>query len=330
MVAQVTAASESTTAWTIVTKRVSAFAALAPGHYAIAPDFAHARFTTTSGVTMHSIAATGSGGHTVSETYEMVPLTSKSYPCGTGGQVDLTADLKLTPWIDANADFGYFSLDSAHLIAGLDETATLSASTTGPVDHAATCVKNVQLGTFTVPINIGPVVADVTFTLKADLTASLQGTVKTTVTQSFSGEAGVQYDGDTWSMVDDANDQLSFTKDISGTDKLEAGLTAEAKLSFYDIISARLDLRAYAGMKLQQQPAPSFDLYAGAALTYEIDAAGFDVFDGTIWSTGDVSLFHTPFITTTAVPLGMGGAGIARARRRATAPKSPPTVESEH
>jgi hypothetical protein len=142
------------------------------------------------------------------------------------------------------------------------------------------------------------------------------------VTQAFSGEAGVQYDGDTWSIVDGANDTLSFTKDINGTDTLVAGLTAEAKLSFYDIISARLDLRAYAGMKLQQPPAPAFDLYAGAALTYEIDAAGFDVFDGSLWSTGDVSLFHTPVITTTSLPIAhWGGAGFV--------PGAPPTYTTQ-
>jgi Putative Ig domain len=301
MVAQVTSATESATAWTIVTKRVSAMAALAPADYAIKPDFARAYFAPNSGVTMHPIAA--SGGSPATETFEMGPYT-KTIQCPSGAEVDLNADLTLTPWISADADLGWTSLNSAHLIAGLDETAKLSASTNNPTTAELSCPSKVTLGTLNVPIDIGPLVAKVSFALKADLTATLQpGTLGTSVTQSFSGEAGVQYDGDTWSIVDGAHDQIAFQPpSATGTTSIEAGLTAEAKLSFYDIISAQLDLRAYAGIKLQAPPNPLVDLYAGAKLTYEIDAAGFEAAHGILWSTGDVDLFHTPVITTTKLP----------------------------
>ena len=300
MVAQVNSAGKSETAWTIATTRVSAMAALPAGNYPILPDYTRAKFVAGGGVTFYPVPVPGptaGAGYTA----EIGPYT-KEYTCGTG-KVDLTADLKLTPSIDADADIGWFSLNSAHLIAGLHEVASLTASTTGPDTTPATCTKSVTLGKFTVPITIGPLVANVTFSLKADLKASLLKTESASVVQTFTGEAGVQYDGNSWSLVDDADASgPTFpTPMVTGTNSVEVGLTAEAGLSFYDVISGKLDLRAYAGVKSQAPPAPTFDLYAGVKLTYEIDLFGYDVADGTIW-THWWDLFHTPVVTTTKLP----------------------------
>jgi len=275
-------------------------AALAPGDYPVQPQFSAASFTTSSGRKIQPMAVGSSAS--ASYTFELGPYT-ESYQCGSGGEVDLTADLKLTPSIDADADIGWFSLNSAHLIAGLDEVATISASTTGPSDTAATCSKNVSLGSFVVPIDIGPLIADVRFSLNADIKASLQGTVTASAVQSFSGRAGVKYDGDSWSFVDEATANTpSFpTPQVNGKDTVEVGLTAEAALTFYDVLSGKLDLRAYAGVKMQAPPAPAFDLYAGVKLSYEIDAFGYDIADGVLWQY-PWNLWNSPVVTTTKLP----------------------------
>lgn len=292
---QVISATHAKTAWTVVTKRVSALAALAPGNYPIQANFAGASFTTPSGAKAAMAPA-------ISNTYELGPYTV-SYACGDGGSVNLTADLKLTPWIDADADIGWFSLNSAHLIAGLDEVATLSASTTGPDVTPATCAKTVTLGSFNIPIDIGPLVANVSFSLKADINASLLKTITTSVVQTFSGSAGVRYDGDNWTLVDNASETNTYTPPtVTGTDRVEVGLTAEVKLSFFDVISGRLDLRAYAGIAAAAPPSPAFSFYIGAKLTYEIDVAGWDIADGTIWTSGNNTLWHTPVVNTTTLP----------------------------
>ena len=300
LVLQVTSASKSLTAWRLVTTHVSAMAALAPGDYSVQPQFTAAEFTTASGTRIQPKVVSPSAS--ASYTFELGPYT-ESYQCGSGGEVDVTADLKLTPSIDADADIGWFSLNSAHLIAGLDEVATLSASTTGPSDTAATCSKNVTLGSFIVPIDIGPLIADVTFSLKADLKASLQGTVTASAVQSFSGRAGVKYDGDSWSFVDEATANTpSFpVPQVNGKDTVEIGLTAEAALTFYDVLTGKLDLRAYAGVKMQAPPGPAFDLYAGVKLSYEIDAFGYDIADGVLWQY-PWNLWNSPVVTTTKLP----------------------------
>jgi hypothetical protein len=305
MVVQITSAAKSSTAWTLVAKPVSAMAALAAGDYPVQPQFTASTFKTASGRTVRPTAISPtsvSSSASASYTFELGPYT-ETYQCGDGGEVKLTADLKLTPSIDADADIGWFSLNSAHLIAGLDEVATISAATSGPSDTAATCSKKVTLGSFKVPIDIGPLVADVTFSLKADIKASLQGTVSVSATQSFSGRAGVKYDGDSWSFVDDATANTpSFpTPDVRGKDSVEVGLTAEAGLSFYDVLSGKIDLRAYAGIKTQAPPAPAFDFYAGVKLSYEIDAFGYDIADGVIWQY-PWDLWNSPVVNTAKLP----------------------------
>jgi hypothetical protein len=306
MVAEVTSDTKSATAWTIVTTPVSAMAALAPGDYPIAANYTGATFTTSTGTRIQPNVTRVQSAATVSYTAELGPYTEQ-YSCGSG-TVNLSADLKLTPSIDAGADIGWFSLNSAHLIAGVDEVATLTASTSAP-DTGTSCSKSVTLGKLSVPLDIGPLVATVTFSLKADLKASLQGTMSASVVQTFSGRGGVTYDGNTWSIVNDANASApSFpTPKVTGTNNVEIGLTAEASLSFYDVISGRLDLRGYGGIKAQVPPAPTFDLYAGARLTYEIDVFGYNVADGTIWGPKAWDLFHTPVITSAVLPSGHWG-----------------------
>lgn len=316
MVAQVTSAARSDSAWTVATRRVSAMAALPPGDYPMQPDYTRARFTTTSGVTFYPTSTHSGAPAAASYTAELGPYTWK-YSCGSG-EVDLTGDLKLTPSIEADADIGWTSLNSASLKAGLKEQASLTLGTTGPDDTPTTCSKTVVLGSFTVPIDIGPLVATVSFKLKADIKASLEGRNSVSVVQSFDGEAGVQYDGDSWSLIDNATANTPDVQhDISGTADVEVGLTAEAGLSFYDVLSGKLDLRAFAGIKTQPAPNPLLDLYAGVTLKYQIDAFGYDVADGQIWGH-EWDLFHTPVVNTLTLPGAHWYAG-------AVTPMTPPS-----
>lgn len=230
--------------------------------------------------------------------YRRTPVTSNpvSSPCSADAGSKVTTSFSVEPTLNVEADLGwsYFRPTlRAKAYAQVKQTASAGFSYTGN----ASCNWSRTLARYTFPtlaLTVGPVPVIIVPQLAINLAAGISGNaaISSSVTQTFTAQAGLEYDGDNVTPIK----QLSNTLDYQPLALTEANASAKVTLSaelvgkMYGIAGPTITLNATLRATVDPLDTPwwilVFDLTAQAGLRFDISVINVSV------ETEEFSLYH--------------------------------------
>lgn len=212
-----------------------------------------------------------------------IPI-SKVVQCSGTVTANISGSLTINPSATVQLDVDGQGLHSASLSLSMTEDAALKAS----VSAAANCTANVSvIKDMPLPgIPIGPIYIEPTFSVTVDALLNATASASISGTEHFDGTVGVSYDQTAGlQSLNQAHSNVHMDKpQLSGTAKLEGGVTASLALMIEGVAGPRVDARGYLGVSADSNAIPWWTLYGGIKVSGGIQVLIFNVGSLTIWA----------------------------------------------
>jgi len=216
-----------------------------------------------------------------------VPVKSK-VDCTSGASITVEGSASITPRIEVQADWGFFSLDSAQVEAVVSLDSQLSASAEARADCSAGPIEIARYPLPVIAFTVGPVPVVISPQVAIYLAAngSISARVKTSVSGSAEARAGVRYEDGNFSPIGTVGATFDYEPPALSNDaSLSASVSPTLEMLIYGVAGPAVFVRTGLDLNAERGGDPwwtlSAPVKAGARLT--VPALGL--------SSGDLTVF---------------------------------------
>ncbi len=230
---------------------------------------------------------------------------SKAVKCSGNVSANITGHLSIRPQVNLSFVVGFGRINSASFGLSVVEDAALKASLQG----AASCGASFTLATVLLPaFSVGPVPVTASLELKADASIGVSGSATISGSQHYQSAAGLNYIyGRPIMPYSSTSSTWNFDRpQLSGSGKLEVGVTGSVSLQVAALVGPRLDARVYLGAAANAAQTPWWRLYAGVTISGGLRLLVFNIGTWQIWHR-EWTLVNAFGILTQNLPSAVAG-----------------------
>lgn len=206
--------------------------------------------------------------------------------CSGGGQVTVEGSADLgSPQVEFEADWGFFSLDTARITASVTASASASASATGTASCTVGPVELLEVKLAPVTFTIGPVPVVLVPEIEVELSGvgEVQAGVATSVDASLTATAGARYENGDLSPIAELRESFDHQRpDPTASARLGATLTSSLEIAAYGVGGPEFAFNAGLDFTADTDATPWWTLDAPISFTAAMDVDVLDVEAGPI------------------------------------------------